>query len=349
MAFVSGTASTMIGLLTALRDACVANGWTLAGNVLHKGTCYVQLRVLTCPALSTRPAAGVRDYLLVRAGNGIDGSNNLTDPAGNEPCIGQLTNGGTSTTLAYIDWAAPFDYFIHINANPDEVWLAVHFNGTDFMHLGFGQTPGIGNPGTGNWHFATLGNAAATSNQQGAKQFNAIECSAAGVNGSFNVREDIFPLPFWVLELGGNDNPSANTGTMNYVYHGMHGGTEAATWSNAGSGYRGGASNMLAGTGAFAPVAPLLARQPNLWNNEAALLPFQLMILRPDSKSSIQAEMKHMRVLRMDYLDPMTVIDRDPDFWRVYPVYRKNTAVPAGGQNLDHSGCFAVAIRYDGP
>lgn len=339
----------MADILTALRNACTANGWTLSGNVLHKGTCFVNTRVATCVASAIRPAVGVRDYLMVKSGNGKDGSNLLTDPSGNEPCIGPLLNGGNATTLAFIDWSFPVDYHIHINTSPDEVWLVVQYNSAFFQHVGFGQSPGIGNPGTGNWHFATLGSNAVNSSQQSTKQFNAIECGNAGANVGFNARENIVPQPFWTDRWAGSDVATAAPGEMNYSYHGMRGDTGAAAWSSSGNGY--GLSYVVpaTGTGASAVAAPLLARQPNAWNGESSLIPLQLAVRRPDSKMSIQGELKHVRTLRMDFLDPLFVIDLSPDKWRVYPVFNKNTVAPAGGTNLGHSGCFAVAIHYDGP
>lgn len=351
MPFVTGTAISMADLMTALRTACTANGWTLSGNVLSKGGCYVQTRILACPAPSTRPSIGTRDYMMVRAGNGIDGSNNLTDPAGNEPCIGPFTNTGNSSSLEYIDWAFPATYRIHVNTNPDEVWMAVRYNNVFYQHIGFGKTPGVGNPGTGNWHFATMPNLAATSNNETYKYQNKVNSGAGpfGV-GSFQ-NGNVCPQPFWIGgRVNGAGSETAGPGLVNYSYHGMRGDTGAASWSASGNGFNVVYTAPGAGTSCQPTIVPLLERQPNAWNNEAILLPLQLLIRRPSNKTSIQAEFKHLRTLRMDFLDPEHIIDLAPDKWCVYPCLQKNTSLPGGGlTQLMHSGCFAIAVRYDGP
>lgn len=136
MPFVTGTAASMADVQLALRNACVANGWTLAGNVLYKGTCYVQ-HVLA----STR--------LDQTGGTGIDGSNNLTGPGPRANAIGTGTIGGTGGVPTY-----PLNYYIFINTSPDEVYMFIEYSGQYYQWLAFGQSPVDGLTGTGNWYAA---------------------------------------------------------------------------------------------------------------------------------------------------------------------------------------------------
>ena len=45
MAYVSGTANDLAALRTAIINACTANGWTLSGSVLSKGSLYLSIAV----------------------------------------------------------------------------------------------------------------------------------------------------------------------------------------------------------------------------------------------------------------------------------------------------------------
>src|SRR5262245_27353299 len=108
MAYVTGTAANMTAVLTALRNACTANGWTLSGNILWKGTCYAEVRI----GDNGETGAPTGTMLYVRAGNGKDGSNNLTDAATRFGMIGPLRVAGGAAS--WPDWDWPVTYFIHI-------------------------------------------------------------------------------------------------------------------------------------------------------------------------------------------------------------------------------------------
>jgi hypothetical protein len=137
MAYVTGSAADMTALMTALRSACTANGWTLAGDVLHRGNVYVRTQV-------------VSNYLTLLGGTGIDGSNNLTGAAGG----GVVRVGRPSTGVADISW--PITYHIFIGASPDEVYLVASYNIEMFQFLAFGQSSVTGLPGTGVWFTGSL-------------------------------------------------------------------------------------------------------------------------------------------------------------------------------------------------
>ena len=71
MAYETGSANSFADLLAALQAACTGNGWTLSGNVLHKGTCYAEVKLTQTQGSVVWPNSA----LGVRACNGIDGSN----------------------------------------------------------------------------------------------------------------------------------------------------------------------------------------------------------------------------------------------------------------------------------
>lgn len=136
MAYVNGSATTLADLLTALQDACTANGWTLAGNVLHKGDCYVQVTV-------------VDGYLVILGGTGIDGSNALT---GAGPYVARIGLAWTDDTMTF-----PVDWAVHIGTTPDEVYLLINYESTRWQWMAFGCSPVAGLPGTGGWYGASVG------------------------------------------------------------------------------------------------------------------------------------------------------------------------------------------------
>lgn len=350
MPLITGTAISMSDLLLEIRDACTLNGWTLSGNVLHKDGCYARLTVVTGLAPATRPSIGTRDYLTISAGNGIDGSNNLTDAAGNTACIGPLTNGGGTTTLEYHDWTFPVSYSIHINTDPDEVWVAVQYNGLFFQHIAFGKSPAPGNPGTGNWFFATLNELAYTNSNQTYKNSTLVAYRADDQLGVGAFQEgNVIPQPFWIGNCNGNTPDTAGVGLINYSVHSLHGSTGAAAWSATGQGFLESSLPVgaIGGIAAYPTIYDIYTKMPNAWNSESVLLPCQLMKRRPSNFTSLAADIRHLRYLRIDNLEALDVIDKSPDLWRVYPCYQKSTTDPTNGIGNNSSGCHGIAVRYD--
>lgn len=336
MPYVTGTAANMAAIASALVAACTANGWTQDGAILSKGGCYVRLGTAIEDEGTPTPPAGSR--LLVQAGNGAS-SGVLTDAADWGARIGLLQH---ASTTAFPDWDWPVTYHIHVLTDPDEVYLVVNYGaGEFFQHLAFGKSPGPGNAGTGNWHSASIPRAGYSQ-----RRVNSVGISPDGASlSSFSQR---------VLGPGHFFWPGAkDTSYVDYLSGAMHGAIHAGTglpiWSHPTNPYSVGGATDYGRIAAGLTIQPLMSYQPNAWNHEAVLLPCQIAQDRPDSKTSIIGELGHLRFLRCDYLDPGAIIDLTPDLWKVYPMYRKNTAARDGGSNIDHSGTMAMAIRYDGP
>lgn len=144
MAFVTGSASSIAELLTAIQNACTSNGWTLAGNVLYKGTCYVSLDV-----------SGTTIRII--GGRGIDGSNALTSPSDRGYGYLGVALDGSGSPPATPGFPFPITYFIHINTGPDEVYVVVNYAVTYYQLIGWGQSQMSGLNGTGNWYSGSDG------------------------------------------------------------------------------------------------------------------------------------------------------------------------------------------------
>lgn len=133
MAYITGTANDISALRTAIFNACTANGWTLSGEILHKGTAYFRLQISGSD-------------LTLLGGTGKDGSNNLT---GGGTTIVQITNDVTAAPLTY-----PMTYHIHINSSPDEVYVVANYSTDFYQWCAFGQSHITFSAGTGNWYGA---------------------------------------------------------------------------------------------------------------------------------------------------------------------------------------------------
>lgn len=347
MAYLTGNASSLPDLLTALRNACAANGWTLSGDVLHKGTCYVE-------TLSIVKGAHTDFGLLTfRAGNGIDGSNNLLDApadfAANRIACGAIGPFSTGTSTTFADWDWPVTYHIHINAAPDEVYLMVNYGSNLFWQgASFGQSPSPGCPGTGNWHHASGIRTAVDTGTAGRLPAAArIVVNPDGSRlSSFNSGVVPGAIPFWQYtkdESGAQPTPSSFHGT--WANDGVTVGWSHSRYNWNSSGNPGTAMNVVS---AALASQPLPTYGPNTWNNEAHLVRLQIATPRLDWKSSIVGELKHARFIRNDFLDDGEVITLGSDQWKVYPAYRKEVTVRngSGSSGADHSGTCALAIRY---
>jgi hypothetical protein len=318
MAYVNGSATSFADLLAAIQSACTANGWTLTGSVLSKGTCFAKLTVVDSAV----------DLL---GGTGLSGST-LTGGAGYS-C--RLQAVGANPIVF------PATYEVHINSAPDEVYVIVNYSITRYGWLAFGQSPVAGLPGTGNWQ------AAICSASNGSTGID-IAPAGAGVGGSAPTT----PAALGFLVGTPSGNPSNYGDPQNFRFH--HG-LDGNQWSSVGNavgsvaaeagGWVDGPSQAV-----IAPaLAPLLAREPNTWNGEVALLPMQPCIYRASSKVSMVGDFGHARLLRIDNYAPGDLITLGTDKWKVYPWHMKNTTVRDGGSSLDHTGTLGWAVRYTGP
>ena len=330
----------MAAVLTALRNACTDNGWTLAGNVLHKDGCYAEVRI----GDNGETGAPTGTMLYVKAGNGIDGGNALTDAADTFGMIGPLRAADSAT---WPDWDWPVAYHVHVLTDPDEVYLFVNYGAALYWQcLAFGQSPSPGNAGTGNWHHAHAGQSAAD-NPNHLRTVSSIGMSADGstIGAGFSASRCI-PAPFWWAAAAINSSlAEVRLGAR------IHGAIDSVSgspiWSHPDASIETG-FDVQGRTSAAVTTRPLLAYSPNTYNNETHLFPIQVLQLRPSSKTSMIGELQHVRICRNDFLDPGEIITLGGDQWKVYPCYRKYVPARNGGTRIDHSGTFALAIRYDG-
>jgi len=309
MAFITGTVNSFDDLRTALLDGCTANGWTLAGNVLSKGTCFVAV------------AAAAADRLGVQGGTGIDDTNILTGAGPRAPMMYASQSGMAIT------W--PATYRLHVL--DDEVYLVLNYGVGFYQWLAFGSSPVVGLPGTGNWYGGTfdsvhIGGLPYIGPQNGGGYTNAgtiTSCSAA---------------LFWQTS-GWSPGYCVNS----YVHHALTDTNDG--WSGVDAidvGAKSAAS-------AIVTVNPLMSSQPNAFNGETCLLPIQPIIYVASSKTVMVATLQHSRYARIDNYAPQDILTLGEDRWCMYPWMAKNASARDGGRAVAHTGTLGWAIRYDGP
>lgn len=297
MAYVNGSATSMTDLLSALQAACTANGWTLSGNVLHKGSCYVEVTV----------ASG---YLVILGGTGIDGSNNLT---GAGPYVARIGLAWTGDSLTF-----PMNYVVHIGATPDEIYFIINYEVNRWQWLAFGSSPMAGLPGTGNWYGASI-----------SRKIGSSKCYITPTSGGYLGISAPSMALFW---------NNYSTYQTCFVHHDLDGNT----WSldNAAS------TDSTSAAIAINAAQPMIPRQPNSWNGEAALIPIQPCIARTSGKVSMILDIAHSRYIRNDNYTDGDIITLGSDQWCVYPWHQKNSAARDGGNSINHTGTLGWAIRY---
>ncbi|PTS85480.1 hypothetical protein DBR00_06795 [Pseudomonas sp. HMWF032] len=287
MAYYSGAANDMAALRSALIGACVAEGWTLTGDILSKGTMFCRTVIFN-------------GSLQITGGTGIGAGSTLAGASSRSCHV--LGTGNLAVT-----WPAAYEIFVF----PTEVFLVVRFSVDRYQWCAFGQSD-IALPGTGMWFAATAGMQASTG-------------IALTVTSSSTVHPS--GLPFWAAyNSDGPDNCR--------IHHGFDG----AGWSSG--------SDLI---GISYNASELISLLPNTWNSEAVLLPIRAFITRPSSKLSLALELINARFTRVDNHEPGEVITFGSERWKIFPGYRKDVVNRNGGTNIQHSGTFGWAVRYEGP
>lgn len=337
MGYFTGTASTPADLLSKLKthlsvDLPGAEQWTVEGDVIYKGTCFMEINAFT-------------NYLRIIGG---------TSQAGGVMSGIPFKTGGFDRHAALasnqlVAMVYPAIYFLNTNTDiHDEIWLTVK-NGDEYCHLAFGQSPAVSLPGSGNWYFAQipLYHAAINSGQgflsSGEQQDTKIGTSTA-------VNNDEAGAIFGTAASAGGSTGNSKQG-LNYS---MQTGMDGNLWTNVGTDNAGtedvsswGLSEaMLIG---LPVMAGLYMTQPNSFNGQAILINPPLIVHRGDFKSSIVGQINIMRFMRMDFYQPEDILTIGPDKWQIFPCIKRDPANPGGHGSNRQSGFHAYAIRYTGP
>lgn len=133
MAYATGSVDNLSELLAAVLSFCQSEGgWTLSGDVLHRGDVYTRLRLNG-------------NTVEVLGGTGIDGNDDLT--------------GAGPDTLRIREFEQPFvfpaTYHLHAETDPDEVYVWLNYAVDFWQYIAFGASSVAGLPGQGGWYAAS--------------------------------------------------------------------------------------------------------------------------------------------------------------------------------------------------
>lgn len=214
-----------------------------------------------------------------------------------------------------VSFLYPITY--HIFSFAYEVWVVVNIGDARYMHMAFGQSQIMGFPGTGNYFSALVPKGPNT----GVSTANAA------------------PLPFSQTSFVSYLNRRAY-----YIHTGIN---LAQPWLPSHS-----STENTTEINGWLPIINMLDRQPNVYNQEAVLLPIRIFHRYLDSKNGLVMQLDNARYLRNDFIEDEEIIELGPDRWMVFPGYTKNTESRNVNTTLSTqyiSGTYAVALRYDGP
>lgn len=329
MAFVTGSAANQTELLTALRSACTANGYTLTGEVLHKGNVFVRT--------FNSATAGEDSAFNVMMGTGQSGGT----------LSGAFQYGVNPNRATVFRCSYPVTYDIHIHG--DEVFMVWWDASERYFWIAFGQSnPYNATPAAGSalWCGGTA-STAYTINSGTYYTPNRWICMSATEGGTstgvtLETQQCCAPALFWHTR-----NPTVR-GFSNTIYTDIDGNALGGRGTVTDS------TDDYVVTG-IRQLAPLLARQPNAWNGESLLLPIQCYTPAASSKHELDISVRHARYFRLNNVDPRTVLTIGAEKWKVYPWYKLDRANPNSSNDtasmnaVNHTGTFGWAVRYDGP
>lgn len=99
---------------------------------------------------------------------------------------------------------------------------------------------------------------------------------------------------------------------------------------------------------AYVNFEPLIERLPTAHFSDSPLLPYNIFLERPENKLSLVAQFENARFVRVDNYEPEQILTLGHERWIVFPFFRKNVQQRDGGYNIQHTGTFGWAIRYEG-
>lgn len=309
MAYYSGQASSYQELMNVLVSACVTEAWTWADGILNKGGIFVK------PTVNLTAIINKGSGLLLQAGTGKSGINLLN------PSPGQVRIGSFGLSPLVPDPVFPLNYHIFIFNN--EVYLVIKYSIDRFFWLAFGSS----NITNTMWFSGTLA-LKSLENAGGSKSIN-INLNTAG-----DVQSGGYPSSsgFFLQTYDG--------GSMNA--------TDVIYEPNLG--WLGGEGSSTVGHfSALYTTQPIWSRLPSVWSQESVLLPINPIIRLASSKYMIFCDVQNARYVRIDNYEPEQIIQLGSERWMILPFHKKNVVARNGGTNIDHTGTFGWAIRYDGP
>lgn len=313
MAFQTGTASSFINLLDALRLFATANGWTqnqwsAVGAdqwlSLQKGSIYANF-LASATQVQIKGALG---YSGAAAWNAQPSTHSPT-PRIRDGWYGAVT------------W--PVTYWFQQHTTPDDIVVVVRYQPTRFFYFTVGTMTKYGTWPGGEYYAAssehpTVGNDSAPI----ADQSPNAACNFAGL--------------FW-----------SKVGAFGYsaVPDILHCEVDSATWGGAtrNQGGESPTSGIQILASASRHTYPLQNRLLSAFNGLTTLQPIWVHALRPDGLWSPIGRVEHVRYANVANHSPADIISIGGQQWMLFPWTEKGGPGDSAGQH------YGMAIKYDGP
>jgi len=314
MPFQTGIANSQADLVNIIETFCQSRGWSLAAGVLSKGASHIRL---------TNPTADKTQ---------VEGANSADFAA--TPCP-------QNAMMWTPSGAFPCTYRLFEQTAPESVVCVINYNVSMHQWLAFGELQKYGGWTGGNWFAATHGT--------GVYGPGSIILNGPNAPTSFNSAYPSSGALFWnsTNQDGANEYSALRNGFV-------HAEIDGNIWP--GAGVNNGTTDVAVWP-KFAPFAwPIASNIPNAWNGQTPLVPYWIWLPRDDGKITPIGHLGGIRALRMENYNPADIITIGSDRWMAFPWWQKDLNNPSGGSTasggaseVDSTGTFGFAVKYDGP
>lgn len=266
----------------------------------------------------------------------------LTAPSTSEVRIEGARNGnfvapdlcGRHSRIYNTAWPTSATYHLAAFDNPDTVWCTINFAVTTHQHIGFGTIEKYGDWAGGGWFHAQHTPASADGGV----------CSV--IDGS---QQPYYPSSprecalFWSPQLRDAWNGYYQENAASNLHCELRG----YVWEPP-------IGNTAIGVHCPTIVSPIHKYNPNVFNGQTVLTPFQLFLQNTDGHYMSIGHVGHLRFVRLTNYNPGDMIELGTDRWKLFPWHIKNAAYPDGKQVAYSDGNYStgllgVAVLYDGP
>ncbi len=311
MAFQTGTASSFINLLDALRLFATANGWTQNQWTavgadqwlsLQKGSIYANLLASTT-------------QIQMKGALGYSGASAWNAQPSTHPYAPKIRDGWYGA----VAW--PVTYWLFQHTSPDSIEVQIRYQPTRFQYLQIGTITKYGTWPGGEYYCA--------SSESPTVGLDGTGAMAGQVPGACN-----FPGLF-VSKVG------------QFGYYAapdiIHAEIDSFTWGSATRKAFAEDSEVGSEINAGKHAYPLPQRSNSAFNGLTTLQPIELYMRRTDSLYSPLGRVEHVRYAIVTNHNAGDIIDIGGQKWMLFPWVEKGGPNDAGGQH------YGMAIKYDGP
>lgn len=238
-----------------------------------------------------------------------------------------------SPRIFFTSWPTNMTYQMFGFEEPDTIWCTIQPSQTTFNHCGFGSIAKYGDWEGGAWFHAQY------------NQLTGDGACCSSIDGAASTSGYGAPAECGLFWSQNNVNSWSGAFTPNAA-------------SNLLCDLRGNAwepPNNVVAVGVHCPtvIGPTHKNNPNVFNGQTLLTPFQLFLLNTDGNYMAIGHVEHVRFVKLTNYNAGDIIELGADKWKLFPWHKKDSDLPDGKfptySNPTYStGLLGVAVRYDG-